>query len=469
MCSLFAHNPKPAVLTAYDWLVHLDRNLINSAELLHIHSGKPCELQHRFVQTGQTLAHLHTLPWTNTAATNAPLYRALELLATKPWGYGLPSEGRVPGTININMIWDQTVLEALLDQNASNNFTTTDVSNLYSPLLFGNSAFARTKNASGIPGDTTDETAPPPPTAPPVPPAVDSRDRPFKSLGTATFAAGGSLPNGSGLQDTILRDGATAGTPAIFRPDPAAPLPPLHPYQKAEMLRKMFNNITTTSDTYLVVMTVGYFEVRSPAPYSVTNPPVLGKEVFNEVPGDLRAKFVSVVDRSMIAQELDASGNPTNNQSDRLLYTQVADSGAPQSTPANTTAVAANLPISLTVRCDLDSLTSTTAVLFYDGRRYTFGGVATDPNAITTLIVGTGANAVAITGVTAGAPDAAKGTVVLTGTVNNVPANTQARPIAVGTAVVSGLPGNPGPQNFDVNLPRYKGVVPYFEQVEIGK
>jgi hypothetical protein len=447
---------------AAEWLVHLDRPLINTVELLHIAGVKPHEVTYHFASTDGTTTQYQQHTAFQLAGA-APLYRALELLTTKPWGYGLPAEGRVPGKININMIWDQTVLEALLDRQPANSFDdTTDAMAMPTPRtdhitplwqrLFIGSATARTIAGNGIPAATVDE---------------GGTDRPFKSLGAATFTANATSlsPAGMGVADTILRQDPTTATPLIFGGYGT------HPYQKAEMLRKMYNNITTTSDTYLVVMTVGFFEVRNSEPYSVTNPPVLGKEVFDEIPGDLRKKFVSVVDRSMIARAVNATGADINEQADRLFYTDVADTGTPENLPANTSTTTSitNPVVTLTLHCQFDT-NGTTPVLYYEGRKFTIGGTGSD--AISNILVGTVARKISITGITATATDTTKATVTISGTaIVTIPPSTPAQLIAPpGTLVSSGLPGNPGFQsNFNVSTPQYKGVVPYFEQVEIGK
>lgn len=455
LISFFNHNnqrtgapPPPAI----EWLVHLDRPVINPVELSLVAAVKPHELTYQFATGTAAMPtyHQHAVQWNSPLV---PLYRALESLSVRPWGYGLPSGGRVPGKININMIWDSAVLEALLDPNSSNLFTTADVDNLYfnpmapgASLFFGNGPHARTKDfTTRIPGATHDETG------------LPTDDRPFKPFGTAFFAPSGAIPGsilpaGSGLADTILRDGATPGTPAIFATAPPPPATP-HPYRSAEMLRKMYNNITTTSDTYLVVMTVGFFEVRNPTlPISTTNPVILGKEVSDQVAGDLRGKYVAIIDRSMIATD-----PVTGQHVDGLWQTTLAETPYDPNTSGTyyLRMPAQGDPAGGGIQID------------YEGRRTTL-------TAGSSFVVGVGANAETISIAALGgrnpddspAPpfDPATGlaTVTLTAPLFRLHHG--------GDLVSNALYQNPGPQpNFDVHQSRYRGVVPYFEKVEIGK
>ncbi len=102
---------------------------------------------------------------------------------------------------------------------------------------------------------------------------VVASDLPFNgSMGT-TYALGGDAldpnsipPTGGaaplpdavrGINDTIF---ASNGVSQIFVPQ----LPntaQLHPYQQAEMLNKLYNNVTTHSNTFAVFLTIGFFEV----------------------------------------------------------------------------------------------------------------------------------------------------------------------------------------------------------------
>lgn len=441
--SLFSHNDGRS--SPFDWLAHFDRPLVNATELQVLAACRSQELTQLFADAAGT-ANSHAAQLTSATA---PLYRALELLTVKPWGYGLPAEGRVPGKINVNMIWDRAVLEALLDRNAGNNFTdtgmTNDVTTLYDSLFFGTGNHARTKDTNRVPGSTYDETG------------TTSDDRPFKPFGTASFAAtaGSLLPGGSGLADTLLRDGTTAGTPAILTTGGT------HPYQRAEMLRKMYNNITTTSDTYLVVMTVGFFEVRNTVfPISPTNPIVLGKEVSDQSSGDLRGKFVAIVDRSMMA--IDGGGQ----QVDGLWQTTINE---PPYDPTINPGPPLGIYYLRFPAQGINPLTGNIRML-YEGR-------SIDVAPGSQIVVGTGANAelMAVAAYGGRNPD---GTAVLPAnaydTATGLALVTLGAPPAklhqAGAAASNAISTNPGPQpNFDVNSSRYKGVVPYFERVEIGK
>ncbi|MBX3401023.1 MAG: hypothetical protein KF873_20000 [Gemmataceae bacterium] len=445
LISFFNHNNQRTggAAPAIEWLAHFDRPLVNQTELQMVAAVKPHELTYRFT-TGTAAAptaHQHVI---SLGSATVPLYRALEALAVKPWGYGIPAEGRVPGKININMIWNRSVFEALLDQNGSNTFTPTDVTDhLYynqttptDSLLFGSGTHARTKDITNFaPGNTIDETG------------LATDDRPFKSFGTAAFSPGGLVPAGSGLPFTLLRDGPTAGTPAIFTTAGT------NPYQRAEMLRKMFNSVTTTSDTYLVVMTVGFFEVRNTPPFSTTNPLVLGKEVHDQSAGDLRGKFVAILDRSMMATDI--AGQHIDG------YYQTTLSEAPYQ-------VGGVGPYYC--RFSAQGVNGTTIQMVYEGRivNVPIGG---------TIIVGTGANAEQfvvgtppMTGLQNPDGSIAPTFNPATGLATVILTAAPTRLHHAGDSVSNGIHQNPGAQpNFDVNSSRYKGVVPYFERVEIGK
>ena len=298
----------PTLSYPFEWMPYFDRRLVNAAELLHVAAVPSHELTRRFAYPtgavatarpafhGQTLgtlitqsANLTTYGYAANPTTPAPLYRALELLTVKPWGFDLPAGGRVPGKININMVWDEAVFQALLDGNDAggkqNTFSTSDVTTLWTAL--------KTSRTPGFPKpDTTADEDP------------AGTDRPFKSFGAAQFGPGGAAgaAAGTGRADTLLRDGATPGTPLLFNATPKdlAGTAQNHPYTQAEPLRKLLNNVTTTTDTFLLVYTVGFFEVRGGTANDPNDPVVLGKEAFDQVPGDLRAQYAAVLDRSLL-------------------------------------------------------------------------------------------------------------------------------------------------------------------------
>jgi hypothetical protein len=219
------------------------------------------------------------------------------------------------------------------------------------------------------------------------------------------------------------------------------------------MLRKLMNNITTVSDTYLVLMTVGFFEVRAEIPENGITRVVLGKEVFREVPGDLRVQYAAVVDRTGLA--VTDPTLPTSQQpAQPLWFTELA-----QSVDAATTTIQ--------VHAHSDG---TNVGIFSDGIFYPIlpgtalhVGVGDAASGVgdgeTMIVAGPGTYHEIESG-----PIAA-GVLELPVTRGAVP-----RIHPAGSAVSNGIPGNPGPQNdFDVfggNAWKYKGVVPFVARLE---
>ncbi len=296
------------VAAGLPWLVHLDRQLVNSLELLHVSTYSPAVLTHKFYSErqyttpapGTLYEYQRHTTWTPIAVTAAePLvpalrnpgwYKALDLLVCGNPMPGVPVGGREPGRMNPNTLADSRLLNAVLDPQPGNNFFTNP--NLVTNYVGAGGAVpvwtalnaaipdadvARTPN--GVPRATVAESG------------AITGDRPFRS-----FAGSPDV------QDSLLRTNRQVSTPTL----PGQPVlfnnaTATHPYTQAEPLRKMLNSLTPTSDSFLVVMTVGFFEVTNAGPHSVTNQPVLGKELFDRVPGDLRAQFAAVLDRSQLA------------------------------------------------------------------------------------------------------------------------------------------------------------------------
>ena len=238
--------------------------------------------------------------------------------------------GRVPGKININMVFDKETLKAICDGNdvpatgtpvhTCNWFNENQIcgdgpgGDLFFNLL--NLLVLQRTPSGGVPGPN---------------------DSPFWSLATGPAtgldAAGSSgdplnpsafTNPGTGMQrgilNTLLRD-ITA--PALTTPptspglmmDPFAdsntsPPSPGHPYQRYQLLTKIFNNLTTRSNVFAIWLTVGFFEVaRDPTtglyvtdtPLSATNPPPpvkLGAEIGSAESRQIRHRAFAIVDRT---------------------------------------------------------------------------------------------------------------------------------------------------------------------------
>jgi hypothetical protein len=325
-------NPE-TLMTPFDWLIHYDRPLINQLELLHLHAGKPHELTLNFMVPNSVSPgvfgvkkYAGVAPWLpepvqGQTVSNA-LYRALELLRVQPYGHQMAFGGRVPGRININTIQDRRQFQAWLDSQPGNSFSQADIDIMWDTLIRSrtpnlDTTTRRLANGTLVPGGV------------PVPgesvydnPA-GTGDRPFMPFGVAESIAGGSfaLTGGSGIDDTLLRrnppiyvNPTSPGRPAIWVPNAPTAADP-NPYLQAEAARKLFNNFTTVSHTFAVYVTVGYFEVHEEnnpppnwpsmmvggQPRPIPYPGKLGKEVYKEIPGDLRQKFFAIVDRSNLA------------------------------------------------------------------------------------------------------------------------------------------------------------------------
>jgi hypothetical protein len=131
----------------FDWLVHLDRQLVSPMELLHVSGYKPHELTQQFYDATQTLFG-HRVPWWDT---NTRLLRFLELVETRNRAAGMAAGGRVPGKINGNGVNDQEVYQALADTpslaigQGANYFTQYDVLAVHNQMML-----SRNNTGSGI-------------------------------------------------------------------------------------------------------------------------------------------------------------------------------------------------------------------------------------------------------------------------------------------------------------------------------
>ena len=438
--TLFMANALPPAPPSLDaplrWLTHLDRQLTSPVEMVHASAVSPTMLTTQFANAGGNY-NLHTaekmlLPgvqnglsrfanYTTVAPATPPdvlvaqgfLAGAFDFLTVRSPVGSTPVGGREYGRLNINTTWHRAVLRALLDgrndANAANYFTDAEVDAMWDRM----NPFP--------PTGTTERTI--------KWPDVDVNDRPFQgtsSLVTRGYTAGVRPPVFNNING--LANGAGD---------------PTHTYVQAEPLRKMWQMTSTTSNTFTVIMTVGFFEVRGQVYDNVsgTNRVYLGKELFQNAPGDLRQKFVSVVDRSYIAQD---ATFPTAQTAEKPWFTTLTEDVAPGATSFKVAATAAGL-------------------VFADGQTFSLTGR-------NSLRLGFGDNllnqadgeAVNMTGALPVTPFA-NGVVIV-----NLPVgSTVARYHPAGSPVSNVLLGNPGPQpGFDYRIDRYKQtVIPYCVKV----
>jgi hypothetical protein len=284
-----AATPNQTLDIPFDWLVQLDRPLVNSLELLHVSGYRQHELTQRFI-TAAGVKNQHYAPWQNPSAM---IYRALELMGVPSYLNGTTNGGRVPGKININTVNDFEIFQALCDARAGFSVFTDngpgngDVWNLYQRLLA-----SRTPNGAPGPNDR--------PFRPFASGFIANTTPPFGAAGDPQYA------NGLGIDDTLLR---TMGAPAPNLSSAAQAVPPYsnllfsvgaananHPYQQMELLQKLYNNVTMTSNVFAVWLTVGFFEVDD----SFT-PPKIGSEIGRDQGRQIRHRMFALVDRSQMA------------------------------------------------------------------------------------------------------------------------------------------------------------------------
>jgi hypothetical protein len=303
----------------YDWLVHLDRTLVSPMELLHVSGYHPHELTHRFVvpsdpdnyvyNNSAPVKFSHRVNWFDQTTR---LYRLFEFLEVTDRAAGVSAPGRRTGKVNINTFWDQEILMALADPQKSNYFNNTDVQMIYANLMNG-----RSPNYLNFLGGT-------------APQPIGPTDRPFMGMAVGNIPVGDQFfPNGTGINDTVLRV-ANMGLvpPTTADPPPTAPppnypapaqgrpdLPRLfdhprminpttgaldpvlsHPAVRWELLNKVYNNLTTRSNVFGVWCTIGYFEVTN----DQTRPVQLGAEIGKAAGTNVRHRFFGVVDRTQM-------------------------------------------------------------------------------------------------------------------------------------------------------------------------
>jgi hypothetical protein len=405
-------NASQPQLAKADWLAHLDRQVTSPLELLCVSGFRPHELTHRFITAGGT--QQHRVPWFDEDIPPPPmgqppsshrLYRLFAFLEAQDQASGVSLRGRIPGKININTIWEPEILLALCDPQGSNYYTSTDVYNPANPGadLWSRLLQTRTPNMqAGGPLTITDQ------------------DRPFLDpAGLGHLPVGDQqapLPlQGRGLDDTLFRLRNTA--------PPAAAN---HPYFQNELLTRIYSHFTTRSNVFAVWLTVGFFEVTD----DTTIPPKLGAEIGRANGTEIRYRFFAIVDRTEVVV-------------------------APQLVNSSTAVVGASVenPIQVTITpVDVASMPTLSGTITYSGSNTVVPWQITKGSI---LLIDRGTEWEETVVVEEAGMDQM-----------NVPyfKATFIRPHQAGFSIT--MNGNPGPQpQFDPNLPRYRPVVPYWEQL----
>jgi hypothetical protein len=275
--------------TTFDWMVHPDRQVISPMELLNVAAVKPHELTYFFqndqTASAQQFSHYpspHLAPWF-TETTR--LWRFFEFVTSGNMTDGLAPGGRIPGRININTMGAQEIWRAICDAQAGNIFRI-DPGNPDSAIDPIFTALIAQRTPAGVPG---------------------ANDRPFMSTATGTVAAADwATGYPRGLNNSVLSSDGTGSlwtTKRLLEPTlPTVAGYPVgtpqstmyQPYQRFELLNKIFNNLTVRSNVFAVWMTVGFFAVED----DTTTPPRLGAEIGRSENAHIRHRTFAIVDRT---------------------------------------------------------------------------------------------------------------------------------------------------------------------------
>jgi hypothetical protein len=307
------NNPSP---TPYQWLVHLDRQVISPMELLHVSGYSPHLLTQKFM-TGSATANQfnHMAPWLDQDLISPPtaqtqshrLYRLFEFLDANSRPQWTSIGNRIPGKININTIFESPgqraggttfneVWRALCDSNPNNLFNR-DATNTYSATTPYNTV------PDAVFANLLSSRTPINPTTNPLGLVPQITDKPFMGIASGLVSSGDvQYSSGLGIGNTILRPlSATSattfqgGTTQLLLEDPnvSATSPP---YQRYQLLTKIFNNVTNRSNVFAVWLTVGFFQVED----STTTPPRLGVEIRAAEGLNIRHRMFAIVDRTNV-------------------------------------------------------------------------------------------------------------------------------------------------------------------------
>jgi hypothetical protein len=289
------NNGDPTLELPFNWLTHLDRQLVSPLEILQVSAYRPHELLTMFnsqdLQPPNRGLNTHFAPWFDQQTR---LYRVFEFLETNNRAAGVARGGRIPGLVNLNTVWDEEILQGLCSASAANDFNVNqdDVHNMFTSMM-------TSRTPGTIPG---------------------AMDRPFLGMGCGYSMStnGGSIDaqhplRGIGINDTFLRsnspnadstaDGGQFGQ-RLFSLAAIKPVGGTHPNTNYQLLNKLFNNVTSRSNVFAVWVTVGFFQVTD----ETTRPVKLGAEIGKAENRHIRHRMFAIVDRTNLTQTTDTSG-----------------------------------------------------------------------------------------------------------------------------------------------------------------
>jgi hypothetical protein len=327
--TFYAPNNSATPANPYNWLTHLDRQLVSPMELLNVSAFKPHEMTQQFnaqmyaAQTpipaaptpGVTPSYYgYRAPWFDEdvppgTGNSHFLYRLFEFLETGSRMTGMAPGGRIPGKVNINTIYDQEIPQALAAAQPQGNpspnyFDQASVQNIFNQLMT-----LRSPGLSLMPGADGQIHAPANSGIPPSP--GQTPDQPFLSLAAGLSGVGGppdtQYPAGLSINNTLMWRAAGPPPQGLFQVTsfgPGASTAVNHPYLQDQLFAKIFNNLTTRSNVFVVWLTVGFFEVTN----SNTRPVQLGAEIGKAENRQVRHRMFAIIDRTSLATE---ANNPS--------------------------------------------------------------------------------------------------------------------------------------------------------------
>lgn len=440
----------------FKWLIHFDRPLMNPLELLYVSARKPHELLPLYLQPGVSpTADNQRAYWYEPSVAGGSittgLYRALDFLRVKPWDYGAPMGSKLHGRVNLNPVHDQQILYALLDAQGSNSFTSTDVSTITSSQSNTKPVTIPPVQVTLPSGGTINVSSP----GQPFEDGGGNTANPYRSYGTPQYTDS-STSKSFGIADTMLRLDTTTNMPNTFLNQNGTTI--VNPYQQAEAARKLWCNTTPVSNAFAVWVTVGFFDVQTDGSGNIqfeagTNVgglygrPLLGKEVYKDVPGDLRQQYFGVVDRANLTLD---PATPTN-QGPRPFFTEITAEAKVGTTSITVPVAGVDGSGNPIVYADGKAMSITSGMILFLGNGPDPGpNPGTPAGNYNPLGIATNRERVTVSSFTV----PSGGTTTLT-----ISATTKYHP--VGTVVTNAVLGNPGPQpNFDLNSPTYRAVVP---------